>query len=537
LPTDPPPPIGTTLEPQSKISGADPPPPPGTSITPPSAQDHAPGFAPGVPADYRAPGKPSGDYDFTTAVTRSVGKAAIGVIDFIPDMLTYAYNASPLVSAKEKLKLPSSYANKWLDSQLTPPPTKGGAISEDISGAMMGGGAAGAVQLGKAALPLVKRGVQAAVDAAKPLTRVATKAAEEAHVAGIDLPPSYIGGPVRKSMQEMSGGPKLDKEFSKTNAPRVDALAKLSLGLHPSEELSEATFQTLKDEAYKPYEAVRQLGEVPSDGQFIKDVMAAGGRFADREASFGGARFASIAKEKQPYFQEKFDASHALDEIRQLRKLSRDNLKQYNPEANALGMTQREIANALENRIDRHATEIGKADLVEKLRAARTQLAKISAVEDSIGAGGHVRAADFARMLDKNMPLTDSLRTIGETALHFPRAVQELTHGEQGTFSAVDYLLGGSGILSGNPAVAVPVLARPLSRWALKTEGAQKSMISNLSKTPSKAGQVAGRAAGEVGRTLKAGAGAAGRGGVILGSEGIAEQMNGDDPDLQQLAQ
>lgn len=482
---------------------------------------------------------PSGDYDVPTAVARSAGKAVIGVVDFIPDMLTYAYNASPMVSAKEKLTLPSSYANKWLDSQLTPPPTKAGAVSEEVSGAMIGGGAGGAVTLGRAAIPLVKRGVAGAAEAlgAKGLTRVATRAAEEAHVAGYSLPPSYVGGPVRTSLQEVSGGPKLDKEFAKTNAVISDNLAKLSLGLHPSEELSEATFQTLKDEAYKPYERVRELGEVPADGQFIKDVMAAGGRFADREASFGGARFASIAKEKQPYFQEKFDSSHALDEIRQLRKLSRDNLKQYNPEANALGMTQREIANALENRIDRHATEIGKADLVQELRDARTQLAKISAVEDSMGTGGHVRAADFARMKDKGMPLTDSLNTIAETAQHFPRAVQELTHGETGAFSAVDYLLGGSGILSGNPAVALPVLGRPISRWALKTEGAQKAMISDLRKTPSKLGQDAKKAAGEAGKTLKAGAKAGARGGAILGSEDIADQMQGQDPDLKQLAQ
>lgn len=479
-------------------------------------------------------GQPSGAYDVPTAVARSVGKAAIGIVDFIPDMLTYAYNAMPAVSAKEKLALPSSYLNKLLDEQLTPPRTKAGAISEEVSGAMMAGGAQGAVTLGRAAIPLVKKGVEAV---AKPLTRVATRAAEEAHVAGIKLPPSYIGGPVRKSMQEMSGGPKLDKEFSKENASRIDDLAKLSLGLHPEVELSEATFDTLKAEAYKPYEKIRALGVLPADGQFIKDVMGAGGRFADREASFGGSRFESIAKEKQPYYQEKFDASHALDEIRQLRKLSRDNLKQYNPEANALGMTQREIANALENRIDRYATEIGKADLVKELRNARTQLAKISAVEDSMGAGGHVRAADFARMKDKGMPLTDSLNTIAVTAQYFPRAVQELTHGEQGTFSAVDYLLGGSGILSGNPAVAVPVLARPLSRWILKTESAQKAMISDLRKTPSKSGIEARKVASEAGKTVKAATKAGAKGGILLGSEELADQMEGQDPDLKQLAQ
>jgi hypothetical protein len=535
LPTDPPPPPGFSFDPPSKLATSDPPPPPGFSLTPPSQQDHAPGFAPGVQPG-SALGKPSGDYDLTTQITRSVAKAGIGVVDFIPDMLTYAYNASPLVSAKEKLQLPSSYANKWLDSQLTPPPTKGAEISEDVSGAMIGGGATGAVQLGKAALPLIKRGVQGAMDAAKPLTRVATRAAEEAHVAGYDLPPSYIGGPVRKDLQTISGGPKLDKDYSKGNAVVTDNLAKLSLGLHPSVELEESTFETLRNEAYQPYERVRELGHVPADGQYIKDVMDAGGPSAKRAGSYGGeARFPEIDAEKQPYYQPHFDASEMLDEIRALRKASRDNLKQYDPGKNALGLAQRGIANATENLIDRHATDIGKADLVQELKDARTKLAKIAAVEDSMGAGGHVRAEDFKRMLDKGMPLDGSLLTIAETATHFPRAVQELTHGESGTWSAVDYMLGGSGFVSGNPAVALPVLARPLARAALKTEGSQKAMISDLRKTPSKASVAAYRAAKETGKTVKKATGAAARGGAILGSEGLAEQMNGDDPDLQQL--
>lgn len=516
MPTDPPPPPGTTLEPPSQLGGADPPPPPGTTLTPPAT--------PAAPA-------PSGDYDVPTALTRGLAKGAIGVVTFIPDMLTYAYNAAPATEQKDKLALPSSYLNAKLDEQLTPPTSTVNKVGEEVTGAMAAGGA-GTASLARGAGSLAKKGIEAI---AKPLSRVATRAAEEAHVAGIKLPPSYIGGPVRKSIQEMAGGAKLDKEFSKENAARVDDLAKLSLGLHPEEELSEATFQTLKEEAYQPYERVRALGKLPTDGQYIKDVMGAGGRFADRGESFGGSRFPEIAAEKQPYYQEHFDASHALDEIRMLRKVSRDNLKQYNPAANALGMTQREIANALENRIDRYASEIGQEDLVKELRDARTQLAKIAAVEDSIGVGGHVRSADFARMLDKGMPLSDSLLTIAETAKHFPRAVQELTHGEQGAFSAVDYLLGGSGILSGNPAVALPVLARPISRWALKTEGAQKAMISNLRKQPSKAGQATGSVTRGAGQTLKAGAKAAARGGAVLGTEDIEEYVNGRSSDLEQL--
>jgi hypothetical protein len=190
--------------------------------------------------------------------------------------------------------------------------------------------------------------------------------------------------------------------------------------------------------------------------------------------------------------------------MRMLRNLSRQNLKQYNPAANALGYTQREIANALENQIMRAAQRTGNPALIDELRAARVQLSKIAAVEDSVGAGGHVRADDLRRMLDANVPLTGNLKTIAETAKNFPKAVQQTTkQGESGVFSAVDYLLGGTGLLEGHPGIAALSVARPLRRWALGTGPVQRSMIGGMRKTgPGAASAVGGalaRGAGQYG--------------------------------------
>jgi hypothetical protein len=287
--------------------------------------------------------------------------------------------------------------------------------------------------------------------------------------------------------------------------------------VHPDEELTPEVFERLKDEAYKPYASVRQLGRMPVDDQYVIDIRRAGGRFADRGQDFGGHRFESIGKEKEGYLNAtEFDAGGALDEIRQLRVMSRQNLATYNPEANALGYTQRQIADALENRIDRYATANGMTDLVKQLRAARMQLAKISNVEDAIGAGGHVRANDLKRLLDKGVPLSDSLRTIAETATNFPKAVQDIAKkGETGAWSAVDYLLGGSGLVTGHPAVAALSVARPVSRYALRSEAAQKAMISDLRRKPG----VAGKAAATTARAAASAVPSAAKGGAALAAE------------------
>ena len=57
-----------------------------------------------------------------------------------------------------------------------------------------------------------------------------------------------------------------------------------------------------------------------------------------------------------------------------------------------------------------------------------------------MGAGGHVSANDLKRLLDKGAPLTDSLKTIAQTAKNFPKAVQDVA--EAAGFSVVRNYVG-----------------------------------------------------------------------------------------------
>jgi len=461
--------------------------------------------------------------DLGNAAVRDIGKGVIGAVTFVPDMLVTGTNAiaKGMGVPGPDMEQPSSFWNRQLDKATKKPTTTGGKIGEEVNSALISGAFGGIGGAEKSAASAVEKAVE------KPLTRVTTKAAEDAHVAGIKLPPSYIGGPIRKDIQSAAGSPKVEQEFSKANEGPIDRLGKLALGMHPDHELTPENFEKLKDEAYKPYEALRQLGRFKMSDEeyasYLKDIDAAGGRFANRGSDFGGSRFPEIDAEKNAYRVKEFDAGSALDEIRTLRNLSRQNLKNYNPPSNALGYTQREIANALERQLDTFATKSGQPQLVASMKAAREQLAKIAAVEDSMGAGGHIRADDLRRMMDANVPLTDSLKTIATTAKNFPKAVQHVAgKGDQGDWSAVDFLLGGSGLVTGHPAIAGLSLARPISRWSLRTEGAQKSMINALRKPPPGA---ISKTSKEAGKAVRKAAGAATRGGAMLGSEALTEPL------------
>ncbi len=458
---------------------------PGATAQPaaPAPQPQGSGQAPDQSPNALGPG--------LSNVVRPIMRGANMILNFVPDIaaqtLRDKYGISP--EQNPNVRNPSEYWDHVIDKYTTRPESKMGKVGEAINSMLVGGGAQGALE----------EGMGMAAQTAQQAGRITSRSAEAAHAAGYKLPPSYVGGAVSRTVQTMAGGPKVEKAMSAANEAVTDRLAQVELGLHPefeSNALSDETFDALKAEAYQPYQDMRALGQIQHDPTFYRELGSAGGRFANRQGYGGGARFPSVDAEKAPYLSSQaVDAGSMVDEVRQLRSLSRQNLKQYNPEANAVGYTQREIANAIENQLARAAQATGNPTLMDRLRAARVQLSKIAAVEDSIGSGGHVRAEDLRRMLDANTPLTGNLRTIAETAKNFPKAVQHTSkQGESGVFSAVDYLLGGTGIVEGHPGIAALSLARPVSRWALGTGPVQGAMVRGLNKTGPTTGKAVGGA-------------------------------------------
>ena len=115
-------------------------------------------------------------------------------------------------------------------------------------------------------------------------------------------------------------------------------------------------------------------------------------------------------------------------------------------------------------------------DLIDRYRAARTQLAKINNVEQALraGKGQAVSALNLAKQLDRGAPLLGDLRKVAEAAQHFPRALQDLSKiRDAGPFSNLDFKLeGGLGVLHPVAALkALPLItAQPLLRAVLGSD-------------------------------------------------------------------
>jgi len=125
-------------------------------------------------------------------------------------------------------------------------------------------------------------------------------------------------------------------------------------------------------------------------------------------------------------------------------------------------------ADALENTIDAHLTQIGApADLLGGFRNARQLIAKTYSVEKALNpTTGTINAQKLAAQLDKGKPLSGGLRTAGEFAQQFPKAAQPVEKmGSLPQLSPLDWVASGA-ISAGtsNPLMLASVMARPAMR-------------------------------------------------------------------------
>lgn len=345
----------------------------------------------------------------------------------------------------------------------------GGKVS-DWTGSPLAGAA---VNTGIQALPLLA-GAKFAAPEVSATAPALDPAVASARAAGLKLTPTQANaGVLGRAIESLTGSAKLERVVSKANAVTVDNGVKQDLGLPANAPLNDATLQAAKIPHNAVYNAVSKVGNVPVDDEFRADIAGINNRTG--AGSFGFDVPPTISKLQEGYGSlDNFDAGDAVQKIRQLRKDGRTNLKIYDPEKNALGQAQVQVANAIENQLDRHIQSGAfqgpdgqiAPDLVDQWRNARVQLAKIHSAEDALDAG-HISTADLARQLNKGVPLSGNMRTFAEAHGNFDRSLQDISKiRNSGPFSALDPFLGAvAGHFS--PPLAASMFAAPLARAGL----------------------------------------------------------------------
>lgn len=379
-------------------------------------------------------------------------------------------------------EMPSQMFQKALDQWTTKPQGIGKAA--EFASSALAGGFINPTGVGVKALDEI------------PLQLGRQAVVTEAHQVGYTLPPSETGHAVGSTLESMAGKAKMEREVSAKNGEVTNRLVKTALGLHPDHPpLSPEVLDAIRTEASKPYDALGNIGEVKADEEFMNDVAGAGAEFSKIDRAFphepgvapkegSGVDASQIEQLKGKYFQPRFTSRESIDAMRQLRKDASANLKVYDPNKNALGVVQRQIADAFEARLERQAEQMGNKGLVDQLRKARVRIAQTYAVEDAMNkATGNVSALSLGRLFQNGAPLTGALQTIARSGLAFPKAMKDVDKlGKEGEFSVVDFLVGTGAYLH-NPALALSVFARPGIRKALQTQAAQKMATAGPSAT------------------------------------------------------
>jgi hypothetical protein len=363
-------------------------------------------------------------------------------------------------------------------------------------------------KLDEAGHPILAQSARAALDVAGGKKALETKAetlakvpgtiAEEAvhkaRAAGYVLKPSEAGGKVGKVAEGVTGSPRLSIEASLRNQPVTNKLAGQEVGIPEGGRVTRGSLSEAKKPHNEIYKEVGKLGEITTDDAY-KNAINGIGRTPGK--SFPKVSSPDIERLREQYrHEESFEASDAVLEVRRLRAASTKNIKAPNqPAQNELGYAQKQIADAIEDQIERHATAAGNPALVDALRYSRQQLAKIHTVQASLmGNTGDVSAVKLAQMQKKGVPLSGNLKLIADTADEFGESMRDASkvknkvpvtvlEGAAGAF--------GAGVSGAHPVAGAAALggmvARPLTRKALLSEWYQNK----LAPGPKKASTVA----------------------------------------------
>lgn len=321
------------------------------------------------------------------------------------------------------------------------------------------------------------RGEQAAeLGAQRSRNSVHDQSYEDAHRVGYSIPPSEAGtGGAGAAVESISGRPKSQKMAAERNQEVTDRLARVSIGLPPDTPLSLENIERVRDQAGRIYERLANTGDMQWDQQYIDELASVGDRFAKIDRAFPDepgkpsptVDRSAIESLKGKYFQQKFSAREAIDAIRELRKDATNSFAKREP---VMGAVQRDIANVLEGRLERHAAATGNPELAQQFRDARRLIARTISVEDALNsATGHVSAPRLGQLQDRGTPLDGELSLIARSAKAFPRALQDVKGGREGNVTPIEYLVAAGGALH-NPALSAAALARPAGR-ALAASG------------------------------------------------------------------
>lgn len=294
----------------------------------------------------------------------------------------------------------------------------------------------------------------------------------ESQLAGYKQTPSQAG---RKSIAEsVSGKYKTEQALRLENQKVTDELARKSVGLSSTDNLSVGNLRTIRNKAYKQgYEPINKIGQITTDNDYLTAMSKIAQEHGGASRSFPNAADDEVNKAIDDLLVDGFDSGDAVEMVKNLRKRATDAFRQGKSN---LGWANKKAAQAIEDQIERVLPD---DELLANFRDARTLIAKTHSVEDALEEStGRVNAVKLGREFEKSPDrLSGDLKTIGKAGSAYSRTMKLPEAGDANPFTVFDLFGGGitaplGYLAAGHPLgmalSMVPPASRVIAREYLK---------------------------------------------------------------------
>lgn len=310
-----------------------------------------------------------------------------------------------------------------------------------------------------------------------------------ARTAGYKITPKEANQPVGAAIEGLAGSAALERSVSKQNQAVSNGLARKEIGLSGNTPIKPSELSAVRKNANQAYDDLAKSGRIQADDEFAQARDQIGGnRSSQTSKDFPEDVNPEIERMKAVFDKPEFDAQSAIQKTRQLRAHASKNIRSDDPAKTDLGYAQKDMADAFDAMLERHAASLGQPELAQRFQDARVQLAKVHTVEDALNeTTGNIQAPELGKMLERGSYLSGGLKTIAQTARAAPKSVQstEKLSNQHMLGSAFDLGLGAiggavgtAGVTLGHgplaPAAFMLATARPATRALLRSNAYQR---------------------------------------------------------------
>jgi hypothetical protein len=282
------------------------------------------------------------------------------------------------------------------------------------------------------------------------------KVLKEAQKQGYVALPSDVGaGKIPRALETVSGKFKAEELASAKNQQVTNNLARKYLGVSNETPLTSNTLDTLIDDANQVY---RQASSLPSTQiQAVKNGMI------KSTATRTGGEIVN-------------DLKLARDDSRSAWKAFNFGSDKPTIARNAANAADTRVSQ-LENELETLAKQNNQPELLNQLKQARTEIAKVYTVEKATNpVTGSVDARAIARQINRKSPITGELQLIGKFAKAFPKVTKPVAE-QPNPFSIYDVIGTSVGVGALNPYLTALPAARVAGRYGVLSQPVQQKFV------------------------------------------------------------